>query len=90
MNDSQTDSTAEQLRSYMEEKFAFQFDGEQITPETDLFYEGIIDSFAIVDLVTYIESNFEITLTDNDMTSPLLSTLAGMSQLITERRSAGA
>ena len=87
MNDSQSQQILEKLQAYIEDHFSVQFDGEKINADTDLFYEGVIDSFGIVDLVGFIETTFSVALTNNDMTSPLLSTLNGQVKLIIERQS---
>lgn len=40
---------------------------EGVTPETSLFEGGLeLDSFAVVDLVSRIESHFSMQLSDND------------------------
>jgi D-alanine--poly(phosphoribitol) ligase subunit 2 len=89
MNDPQTNPVLEQLQSYIEMRFLVEFDDDNVTYETDLFNAGIIDSFGIVDIVSYMESTFDVSFTDNDMTSPLLANLGGMVQLINERRTTG-
>ena len=85
MNESQSNSNLEQLQAYIEMRFLVEFDGDTITTETDLFREGVVDSFGIVDIVSFIESTFNVSLSDNDLTSPLLASLGGMIQMINER-----
>lgn len=74
----------EQIRRYLEENFLIEF-GEEITPETDLFETQVIDSFGFVDLVTHLESTFDIKITDDDLLSNRLTTLEKIVQLVRER-----
>lgn len=88
MNDSEQDAVLEQLKAYIEMRFLVEFDGETINTDTDLFQAGVVDSFDIVDIVSFVESTFQVTLTNNDITSPLLASVGGLARLINERRAA--
>lgn len=71
-----------ELIEFIEEKFLFKFDGEIISHNTNFFQEGLIDSFGLIDLVTHIEHRWSFVLNDNELTSPLISTLEGLTNLV--------
>ena len=88
MSDSQSDLILEKLQSYIEMRFLIEFDGETITTETDLFQAGVVDSFGIVDIISFAETSFDISFTESDLTSPALASLGGLLNLIKEHRAA--
>ena len=85
-SDPQSDIILEKLQSYIEMRFIVEFDGETVDHDTDLFQAGIMDSFGIVDVVSFIESTFEVSFTDSDLTSPRIACLGGLVELISERQ----
>ncbi len=75
----------EQVQSFLTRQFLFEFDEREITPSTDLFLSGIIDSFGSVELVTFIETKFKIKLSDEDFLSGSLKSLNLIIKLIEEK-----
>jgi D-alanine--poly(phosphoribitol) ligase subunit 2 len=71
-----------ELVKFLEENFLFKFDGEIISQNKNLFQEGLIDSFGLIDLVSYIEDRWNFELNDDDLTSPLISSLDGLTNLV--------
>ena len=59
--------TKKQLRDYIVENFLFG-DTETEFSDTDSFMEkGIIDSTGILEMITYIEENFDIKIEDDEL-----------------------
>ena len=77
-------ATEETIRSTLEERFLFQFD-DQITRESNLFEVGVADSYGIIEIISFLEDNFSIKFTDDELLSPLWSNLAGMTELVTRK-----
>ncbi len=46
-----------------------------LSPEDDLFAMGVLDSFALVDLVALIEENYQISVKDSDVVESNFQTL---------------
>lgn len=69
----------EQIKSFLETNFLFEFDGE-ITGDTDLFRAGIVDSFGYVQLVGFLKTTFHITFTDEEL---LTNILVSLNQILT-------
>ena len=40
---------------------------DSITEETDLFKEGILDSFGIIALLVYLQENYNVTFSPDDL-----------------------
>lgn len=57
--------TYQNLRNFLIEELAL--DGEEITADTLLFSSGLVDSFALVTLMTYIENDGGVTIVPTDV-----------------------
>ena len=73
-----------QISDFMSRTFLFQF-GNGVGPDTDLFQAGLIDSFGFIELVGFVETTFQVKLTDDDVASPETATLAGTTRLVLSR-----
>lgn len=71
-----------QLIQYIEEKCLVKFDGQELTAETNLFDSNVIDSFEVIELIVFLESKFGVKLTDEDLLSPVLSSVATMAEFV--------
>jgi acyl carrier protein len=75
------------VRSFISREFLVEFSNE-VNEETDLFERELIDSFGFVELVTFLDAEFGIKLTDEDMSSPEMGSLAGIVRLVIARSGA--
>lgn len=73
------------VKGFITQEFLVDF-GNEINAETDLFEEEIIDSFGFIELVTFIEVEFDVKLSDDDMASPEIGSVAGIVAMIAARR----
>ena len=73
----------DKIRRFMQSQFLFEFDGT-VGRESDLFRLGLIDSFGFIELVSFLESEFHLTFTEEELVSGALSTLENM--VVTVRR----
>lgn len=64
----------DEIQQYLTDNFLVDFRGA-VTAETNLFEAGLIDSFGFVQLVGYIEQEYKLKVTDEDVTSDALTTL---------------
>lgn len=67
----------ERLRQFMLTQFLFEFDGS-VTTASNLFELGLIDSFGFVELVSFIEREFRIKFTDEELIGSSLNSLDNM------------
>jgi len=61
----------ETIKRYLEEMFLFSFNDE-ITETSDLFQLGLLDSFGYIQLLHYLEDEFQITFSEEEMLSNVL------------------
>lgn len=75
----------ETIQTHLEEQFSVHF-GDGIESGDDLFENGVIDSFGLVDLVSFLEKSFDVHFTDEELMSPLMASLDGMVEMITSKK----
>jgi acyl carrier protein len=54
----------------------------QVPADRDLFEAGLVDSFAFVELVSFLEKEFKIKISDGEALSDELSSFAKMSLFV--------
>ncbi len=77
-------SIGDDMRRFMADTFFIDFDHD-VTPDTDLFAGGFIDSYGFVQLIDFIEQNYGVRIEDDDFESPLISSFRGLLTLVSER-----
>ncbi|WP_394849108.1 phosphopantetheine-binding protein [Pendulispora brunnea] len=76
------------ISEYMEQNFLFKFDDE-ITESTDLFKAGIMDSFGYVQLMQFLQENFDIKFSKQELLSDVISSLSGIVEAVEAKLEAG-
>ncbi|MFF2945449.1 acyl carrier protein [Streptomyces niveus] len=74
----------EQIRRFIEEYFLVEF-GADVTPETDLFKAGVIDSFGYVQLMAFLERKFSLKLTGEEILLNVLVSLDAIDAFVARR-----
>ncbi|MEU7640126.1 acyl carrier protein [Streptomyces sp. NPDC039016] len=80
-------TTTESIREYLEERFLFEFD-DTITPGTDLFKAGVIDSFGYVKLMNFLETEFSVSISPEEMLTNVFVSLTAIDEFIQKKVSA--
>lgn len=80
--------TKTKLKAFIEDEFQLDFVEDELSDETNLVETGIVDSFSVVALIRFVESEFGITVPDEDLASPRLASLEGMAEYVERRLSA--
>jgi acyl carrier protein len=57
-----------------------------LTPDTDLFRGGYVNSLFAVEMVLYLEQTFKIRLADRDITPANFRTVASIAKLVDRTR----
>jgi len=84
----ETSSLEGEIGSFISQTFLFDF-GTAVKADTDLFAAGLIDSYGLIELVKFLELTYGIVLSDDDLASTDLTTLAGITRLVADRSAAG-
>lgn len=74
----------DKIRSFIEEQFLIEFD-DDFPESSDLFKEGVIDSFGYVRLCRFLEREFSIAFTEAEMTGNVLVSLAQMKEAVARK-----
>ncbi|MFI5771194.1 acyl carrier protein [Streptomyces sp. NPDC051658] len=77
-------ATTDKIRQYLEERFLFEFD-DVITPDTDLFKAGVIDSFGYVRMMSFLESEFSVKISAEDILENVFVTLTTIDEFIQKK-----
>jgi acyl carrier protein len=67
-------------------EFLSSITGQTITDSTELIDSGLLDSLTMMDLLVFVESDFEVRLDFQDIRPDLFKNPATISQLIAERQ----
>jgi acyl carrier protein len=78
----------EKIRQYIEDRFLIEFDGD-ITDETDLFKAGVMDSFGYLQLMDFLEHEFSVKITPEDILTNVFVSLLTIDDFVANKLGAG-
>lgn len=76
----------EKLKTFIVDNFLFG-QADSLNNDTDFFENGIIDSTGIVELVSYVEETFNITVQDEELIPENFSSVNKVSEFINRKLS---
>jgi len=79
---------AESLRQFIEDTFLFGVNTDY-TDDASLMDNSIIDSTGVLELIAYLESEYGITIADEDLVPENLDSITGLVSFIQRKRVAG-
>ncbi len=83
MNNGKQALVTDKVKSYViEETFA---DGGKINNETLVFKEGFFDSMGFVRLVSYLENEFKIRISDEDLVESNFESINAISDFVSKK-----
>ncbi len=69
------------IQNFIEESFLVEFD-EELTPKTNLFVAGVIDSFGYIQLIKFLEKEFDIKFDEDEILTDIPTNLEQMIDLV--------
>ena len=78
----------DQIEDFICHQFLISF-GDDINEDTDLFEAGYVDSFGFIELVTFLEGEFSIEFTDEELMARTLASLKKIRQTVAAKRGNG-
>jgi acyl carrier protein len=78
--------TREMIRAFITTNF-YAPDHAALLDDASLLDQGLIDSTGVLEIVSYLESTFHITVEDDDMTSENLDSIEGISNFVAAKLS---
>ena len=79
----------DRTRSYVAENFLYMRPDFQLGEADSLLERGIIDSMGVMELVSFIESEFGVTVGDDDVTEENIGSLRAIGNFVTSRTGRG-
>lgn len=73
-------------RAYVLENFLYMRKDAQLSETDSLLGSGVIDSMGVLELVEFVQSEFNVTVEDEDITEENFGTLEAITQYIHSRR----
>ena len=86
---SETIKYLETTKQFIIDNFLFG-DGAKISNDTPLFEKGIIDSTVVLELVAFIEDNFKVTVTDEELVQENFSSLIAIEKFLQSKNNKSA
>jgi acyl carrier protein len=78
------------VRRFVADNFLFQEDAEALSADESLIGGGIIDSTGILELVSFLEQEFNIEIADEDLVPDNLDSLARINEFLARKLGANA
>ena len=80
-----TETFAAEIRAFIVANFLFGEEGNGFADDQSFLESGIIDSTGLLELVSFIEQNYGITIGDREMVPENLDSLRNVSQLVARK-----
>ncbi|WP_424216092.1 acyl carrier protein (plasmid) [Streptomyces sp. BI20] len=74
----------EKITRFIEEQFLIEFDDE-VTPQSDLFKDGIIDSFGYIRLMGFLQREFALDISGEEFLLDVPATLEAIDRFVADR-----
>ncbi len=75
------------IRSYLFESFLLGFSSDDFPDDRSFYEAGVLDSIGVIEIVSYIEQNFDITFDNNEIVPENVSTINQIADFITQKKS---
>ena len=77
--------TIDSIVSYIRENVAWDGDPSALTVTTALFDEGVLDSMAVVALITFLEEEYGVEIDEDEIILANFETIASISRLVNSK-----
>ena len=85
MQTAQTDIIA-RVRDYVQENFLYMHSDFELGDDDRLLEKGVIDSMAIVEMISFIESEFGVHANEDEVSEANFGSLSGIARFVGEKR----
>jgi D-alanine--poly(phosphoribitol) ligase subunit 2 len=80
------ETIASKLESFIREKYDVADDDSDFDRDVHLFDYGYVDSFGAVELIDFVEGNFDVKISESDLVVHPLNTIHEISGFVAARR----
>jgi acyl carrier protein len=68
---------SDKIKSFLTQRLLVEFGGD-VTDDSDLFQLGLIDSYAYIELIRFLESEFSLKISDEELLSNVMVSVSSM------------
>ena len=79
------DTFAAEIRAFIVSNFLFGQGGEAVTNDQSFLESGIIDSTGLLELVSFVEQHYGISVGDRELVPENLDSLSNISQFVARK-----
>lgn len=79
--------TKNEIRSYIKENFLFGYKDDELLDNTSFFDIGVLDSTGIMELVAFIEREFKVSVSDEEIIRENLDSIDLITKFISKKLS---
>ena len=72
------------IQQFIKDTFLFEFNNE-VTEKSDLFKSGVIDSHGYIQLVNYLETEFKINFTEEEILANVFVTFSSIMDYVSKK-----
>jgi acyl carrier protein len=80
------DTIATEIRNFIVANFLFGQDGDGFTDDQSFLESGIIDSTGLLELVSFVEQQYGISVADRELVPENLDSLRNIAQFVVAKR----
>ena len=78
-------SPQEQLQSYILTEFGHRLEGEGLPPDRDLLSDGVVDSMGVMQLISFMEDTFSVSVEDEEITPDNFRSLQTLTNFLSSK-----
>lgn len=75
---------ADKIRDFIQEELLFENADAELTDDTPLL-QGVVDSLGLMQLVAFLEEEFDVEIDDAEMTADHFRTIADIEEFVQEK-----
>jgi acyl carrier protein len=74
------------VRDYVHENFLYMHSNYELRDDDRLLEKGVIDSMAIVEMISFIESEFGVHASEDEVSEANFGSLSGIARFVSEKQ----
>ena len=82
----QEDQIRDKIRAYLEENFLYMLPDFVLGDDDRLLERGVVDSMGVVEMLTFIEDEFAVKTTDDEISEANLGTLRAVARFVVSKQ----
>lgn len=83
----QKDEIRSRIRGFVDENFLYMRPDVELGGDDSLMGNGIVDSMGVMEMIDFLETEFDVSVPDEDITEENLGTINRIAEYVQEHRS---